>query len=58
MITNTHNLKVFREEGKMAEEEGDTLALSHKHNKKNHIYMFTDLHRTATKRWQKKLNFQ
>ena len=32
------------------------LALSHKHNKKTHIYRINDSHRTATNRWQKNLN--
>ena len=40
----------------MAEEQGDTLALSHKHNKKKHIYRINDSHRTATNCWQKNLS--
>ena len=40
----------------MVEELGDTLTLSHKHSKKNHIYRINDLHRTATNCWQKNLN--
>ena len=32
------------------------LALSHKHNKKKHIYGINDSHRTATNRWQKNLS--
>ena len=33
------------------------LALSHKHNKKTHIYRLNNSHRTAINRWQKNLNF-
>ena len=41
----------------MVKEEGDMLALSHKHtHTQKHIYTISDSHRTATNRWQKNLN--
>ena len=55
-----NELKNARGERQDGGRVGDMRALSHKHNnkKKPHIYMLNDSHRTATKCWQKNLNFQ
>ena len=54
MLPNDNGLKKIEQlGGKMAEDYGDTLALSHKRKKKKKkkIYRINDSHRIAINRW-------